>query len=177
MFNSIKHNSLKTFVVSLLLLFISFQTINYTINNSFIGDRIINTFEHETGDLAFYERFSGRGEFYVIGWEIFNQNPISGIGLHNFRDYYINDNPTHSDYLTALVETGIIGFILYYFIYLISLRKFFRIYNNKMSKEYIIIFLAVITILIVALGRSNHMNIPTFIFLALIGQMYKLKNN
>ena len=76
------------------------------------------------------------------------------------------EDPTHSDYLTALVETGIFGFILYYSIYIFSMIKAIRI--NMKNTDSLYILFCVIVILLVALGRSNHMNIPTFIFLALL---------
>jgi O-antigen ligase len=73
---------------------------------------------------------SGRTDLWSIGWRIAENNPIGGIGLHNYevvaKDYTrlpgsltnvnkIAEKPhaVHNTYLEALAETGIIGLALF----------------------------------------------------------------
>ena len=61
-------------------------------------------------------------EHYISGTRMFLNNPISGVGVKNFRifcnekEYYISDYTCsphpHSTYIQLLSETGIIGFLL-----------------------------------------------------------------
>jgi O-antigen ligase len=56
---------------------------------------------------------------YVLGLDLFAANPIVGIGAGNFRYYGAAVDPTlelelHNLYLSVLVETGLVGFALYF---------------------------------------------------------------
>ena len=69
-------------------------------------------------------------EHYISGIRMFLNNPLSGVGVKNFRifcsekEYYISDYTCsphpHSTYIQLLSETGIIGFLIVFicFIYL-----------------------------------------------------------
>ena len=73
---------------------------------------------------------TGRTELWSVGWQLFKEEPLTGIGLNNFRaeayryvrqpgqlEYVdlIAERPriVHNAYLQMLVEAGIIGFALF----------------------------------------------------------------
>jgi len=73
---------------------------------------------------------TGRTELWTVGWRIYQENPVLGIGLNNFRvesNRYvrrpgklefvnlISERPdvVHNTYLQLLVETGVIGLALF----------------------------------------------------------------
>lgn len=60
-----------------------------------------------------------REEMIEIGWHYFKKNPLWGYGLDNFKYIYggLRGAITyaHNTYIEVLVDTGIIGFLLYFF--------------------------------------------------------------
>jgi O-antigen ligase len=86
---------------------------------------------------------TGRSELWAIGWQIFEEHPVAGVGLNNFRAesfryvrepgnlefvHLISERPdiVHNVYLQSLVETGVIGFGLLLFVMLACLRAAWR---------------------------------------------------
>ena len=95
-------------------------------------------------------------EHYVSGMRMFLNNPLSGVGVKNFRvfcsekEYYISDYTCsphpHNTYIQLLSETGIVGFliVLLCFIYL-NMRLIFHykesLNSKPVYKDYQICFL------------------------------------
>ena len=95
-------------------------------------------------------------EHYVSGMRMFLNNPLSGVGVKNFRvfcsekEYYISEYTCsphpHSTYIQLLSETGIVGFliVLICFIYL-NIRLIFHykkcLNSRPVYKDYQICFL------------------------------------
>ena len=55
---------------------------------------------------------------FVVGWDLFKVSPLFGRGLGSFVMNYeqitgLSNLPAHNDYLMYLVETGLIGLVLY----------------------------------------------------------------
>ena len=59
------------------------------------------------------ESFSGRTDLYDIAWEMYRENPISGIGYNCFASMSGHGYFTHSTYMELLACTGTIGFALF----------------------------------------------------------------
>ena len=59
-----------------------------------------------------------RNIFIQEGILIFNINPIKGIGIHNFQTLFREGLYAHNNYVELLVDVGIIGFSIFYSIYL-----------------------------------------------------------
>lgn len=76
---------------------------------------------------------SGRFEIWRNAISLWAESPIFGIGWHNFlyfnNSFFMRNNYAHNTFLEVLVETGIVGFILYFlfflsiFFYLLTLVK------------------------------------------------------
>lgn len=98
----------------------------------------------------------GRFQSIKAGFEIFKKNPIIGIGINNVdlkmlreaysEEYYEHHSGIHSKFITILIETGIIGFLIYCcFVKKIILKRF-NIVNfiklpNNISYSFFIIFI------------------------------------
>jgi O-antigen ligase len=69
-----------------------------------------------------------RVETVGLGWDIFLEYPIFGVGLGNFREVarqVYNDpfyRPPHNSYIWALSETGIFCFALYLALFWVTMR-------------------------------------------------------
>jgi O-antigen ligase len=59
------------------------------------------------------------------GFRMFLEKPILGYGLNNFRDFYVSGQYSHNNYTEVLVSGGLVGFVLYYGMYLVPLCKLF----------------------------------------------------
>ena len=100
---------------------------------------------------------SAYGEIYLLSFKIFRDNPITGIGLSNFKflcdneSYYNNlminyscASHPHNKYIQWMAEGGLIVLTLF-LIYLLVLFNF--IYKNKGDREYKIISIVLLIIL------------------------------
>lgn len=90
-------------------------------------------------DYSAYER----QRFVKYGLNMWEQNPILGVGLDNFRaeinKYWTLSRQTysHNNYIELLATTGILGFIAFYLIYLTIIYRLFKIRGNlTISSKY-----------------------------------------
>lgn len=103
------------------------------------------TFEHENKNID-----SGRFELWRQAWEMYKQNPVMGIGKGNVYEYgnrlfekgvkfserygilapFLTD--FHNGYLTILVCTGAVGFLL---IAIFGVRFFFKLTKHVLREE------------------------------------------
>ena len=94
---------------------------------------------------------SAYGEIYNLSFYMWKENKFMGIGLNNFKYICQNDSniknrlkyidcPTHPHnfYIQALVETGIVGFLLFS---LLILSFLITIYKSDQKKIYKVLFI------------------------------------
>lgn len=70
---------------------------------------------------------SGRTQMMVAGLDIVKDNPITGVGLDNFRYVSGADTYAHSTPIELLVSTGVIGACIYYMIYAVLFYRLFKL--------------------------------------------------
>lgn len=91
--------------------------IDYTV----LGERLQNIDEtadvYNTSNIAILDILGDRAYFYIKGIELFKDHPISGIGINNFMYIDELEMPLHTEYMTQLVENGILGTVLYIMFY------------------------------------------------------------
>lgn len=99
---------------------------------------------------------SAYGQIYLTSFQMWKDYPISGIGLNNFnslceksneykkyhKDFGCTTHP-HNYYLQSLVETGIIGFLIFCFLVISLFRKIFKL---KFLDYKIVLISALLTI-------------------------------
>lgn len=67
-----------------------------------------------------------RAELIRYGLELFSENPLLGYGLNNYQLFHWSGLYSHNNYIEVLVSLGIIGFIVYYLIFIKSAIVLFR---------------------------------------------------
>jgi O-antigen ligase len=91
-----------------------------------------------------------RQVIWSAGWKVFYENPIIGIGARGFRysteEYLFAVRAPHNAFLSVLVDTGIIGFIIFISIFIITILP-----NMKLNSPDIYIYFIMFIALIVAL--------------------------
>jgi O-antigen ligase len=138
------------FWAGMALLFIS-QVANTTLRDSVLSRRLRTTVAAPGQD--------SRVQLYALSWEAFVHSPLVGVGLGNFAIKYGSGAYTHSDYMEVLSSTGVVGFLLYFAIYLLLWRRLSRCQrrNRDATTRYRIgLYKAVIlTMLCIAVGAPN----------------------
>ena len=134
---------------------------------------------------------SAYGEIYLLAYKMFINNPITGIGLNNFKyicetnDFYNNlminydcASHPHNIYIQWLAEGGLIVFFTF-FLYLFFLFTF--IIKNEGENKFKIISLILILIMfwpIMSTGSliKNWYGIITFFIIGVLMRLSKFKN-
>ncbi len=135
---------------------------------------------------------SAYGEIYLLSFKMFIDNPITGIGINNYK-YLCNSNKIykalltnyncashpHNIYIQWITEGGVLIFILF-ILYLYYLVLF--IINNKSESKYKIISLITILIMfwpIMSTGSliKNWYGVSTFFIIGICMKLSNIKKN
>lgn len=157
--------------VSVGLVVVYFSVMNIPVLYNYIGNGLSSLFEFwstKSGDA------SVAGRMTRIGWGLnwFSERPIVGYGVMNynymfgqvepFSDMVIADN----NFIDLLVSYGVIGTVLYYFIYVRSLC--YAIANRKKELKQKSMALAILlTLLICDYGSSSYIYLHSQLYLAI----------
>lgn len=117
------------------------------ISSGVLGDafyRLTNMFSFFTsGDVSIDESTATRAEFAVKGLNTFLESPILGYGIgSSYR--LLNGTYYHNNYVQLLVETGIIGFTLYYGFIFLVIKRLFRNRQDPVNCLFIAFILVVL---------------------------------
>lgn len=114
-------------LMGLLILYIGY---NLVMEYTLVGQRTRSLEEQEYADMysvpEWMSFLGDRAIHYILGWELFLEHPINGIGLHNFMPMTNSQVPLHTEYMVQICEGGIIGSLLY----IMYMRLYFRISGN-----------------------------------------------
>jgi O-antigen ligase len=134
--------------------------LNYILENTNLGERIKSTTEQgdqaqlDTGNV-FLDKFGDRGVFYYVGWQVFKENPLNGIGLENYIFYTEGEEEQHSEYMIQLAELGIIGFILFFTFYLTIFNKLRKLKRNSNIRNQVEIYFAFVIIILLMISVTR----------------------
>ena len=121
-----------------------------------IRERFISMFN---GLLGGDSDISGRIRYLNIGLEVFRRNPIIGVGADNARLYNYSltgyDVYLHNNFIELLANLGIIGFLLYYSVFVFVLYNLFK-YRHFRDSEYDICLVLVLFRLIIDFGQITY---------------------
>lgn len=117
--------------------------INYVLDNTLIGERIVSNEEYIPVQMVKNEKLNDflmialgdRAIQYVGGFEVFREHPVFGIGIGNYMTYTETDYRLHTEYMVQLCENGLVGFILLLLFYISVFRgrKRIRAYDRNFS--------------------------------------------
>ena len=135
-----------------------------------VSDRMSNMMEAFTGtggDSSTIIRLA----LVDIGWDLFYQSPITGVGINNPSVYtffvYGKDNYyLHNNYIELLAGTGVIGLIAYYSMYLYVAYNLIR-YRNIHSNEYIMVLILFLSQIVMDMGMVSYESKSTYFYMML----------
>lgn len=145
------------------ILYTSYKFFSYVLTKTYLGHRTQLILE-ESSSLK-------RLQYYKDGLDMILHNPIFGVGLDNFR-VLSSETYSHSNYIEIASTTGIIGFLIFFSIFLIlwkRLKRMEKIYKEPHFLYNIGLFkAAILSILIQSFATVNYYSKLTWTFLAAI---------
>lgn len=148
-------NIFRTILILCIGIIMTQSLITYIDNEFIIMDRIRAASiegqdSYYTGTIL--DNLGSRTAYYLFGFDIFLDNPISGVGLGNYKFYNpLSNQPNHVELMIQLSELGIIGFSLFFlFNYWIGYNLINRWINQikyrKITEAYIVGFLCILSL-------------------------------
>ena len=111
-----------------------------------------------------------RMEYNKLGMRLFRSSPVLGIGIGSANYYtkrmYGHDHFLHNNYIEMLACGGIVGFIIYYSVYLVILGRLFR-YRRFRDREYDICLILLLIVMVMDYGKVSYLEKNTYVFLML----------
>ena len=106
-----------------------------------------------------------------IGWDLFNQSPLIGVGIHNpsvytYSIFGIENYYLHNNYIELLAGTGIIGVVTYYSMYVYLVYNMLR-YHDLHSNEYVMVFILLMSQLVMDMGLVSYESKSTYFYMML----------
>ena len=164
---------LPTIIVLILFVFIFTNEYLYNI----IGYRIVDFlgsvgFEFETASTSVSTELRLSMNDQAIA--AFKQNPFFGGGWSYFSYFSGLGTYSHNNYLELLVNYGLVGFSLYYSMYVILLKKLFKVL--RVDNKAIVFIISILLILITDIASvSFSSNLLNYLILLII--YFYIKNN
>lgn len=116
-----------------------YYAIDYILNNTLLGERLSNIEEdglkYNDSNNPFLNLLGDRAFFYLVGWDLFIDNQLFGIGINNFMAVTKYTLPIHSEYIVQLAECGIVGTIMFLMFNIGILQLIFRSRKNDYDKS------------------------------------------
>jgi O-antigen ligase len=110
-----------------------------------------------------------RRDLYSAAFKLFLENPVTGIGLSNFNVVSRLYSETHSDFMEALVSTGLVGIVLYESMYYFIIRRAWRRLrkepNLKVRYQLKMIIVGAVAVQIVGFGAPHYTTPLVYILL------------
>jgi O-antigen ligase len=111
-----------------------------------------------------------RTQLYKEAFNAFADNPLFGIGLDNFRLYSSSGLYAHSNYMELLADTGLVGFCIYYLMYVkvwMGGRKIRRLESQSEQSLFLsgLFKCVIILFLIIGAGSVQYDNFTHWILL------------
>ncbi len=109
-----------------------------------------------------------REEMLQIGMDAFRNHPFFGIGIGNSNELVLlhmgQDAYLHNNFVEMLAGGGIVGFAIYYSMYIYLIVKFWK-YRKHKNKEYVICLTLMLVLLVMDYGRVSYYAKTQYIFL------------
>ncbi len=139
---------------------IAFFIYSYVVNQT--GGKIVDRYEQEGT--------SNRDELVRIGFKIFADNPVIGVGTSNFNTtikkekLFSEESGAHNEFVRAAAEHGILGLIFYWGFYISLIVTILR--RRQPQKQYAMYFFALFCLIMVHNGLKISLQ-PIIILFAI----------
>jgi O-antigen ligase len=170
-------NIIAIFIVSIVL----YYCFHYVMENTLIGQRfdkaIVTGRQYNPTDIKMLNLLGDKSFFYISGWEMFIDHPITGVGLNNFLVYSPIEIVIHSEYIVQLAESGLIGVSLYFLFMFWIGRNLYQHWKYYDYNEIIYVLIGAYATIIFISALSWTYSIPRYfiIFGIIIGYLRNIE--
>jgi O-antigen ligase len=169
---------LKVLLAVLVILFLLEQVIYLDVFSRLESIVHFITFDGDIGNSL-----NVRYKMIVFGFELFKAHPLFGVGINQYRSWfnlaYGAYRPAHNGYIQTLADMGLVGFMLYYGMFLIVLMKLWSLI--KKNKEYFgletILIVMICLHLLSDLATNSFYDKITYIILGLAFGFVEITNS
>ncbi|MDD3747065.1 MAG: O-antigen ligase family protein [Anaerostipes sp.] len=109
-------------VAGVAIVIMTWLFLNVSFLYDMIGFRLVGFFSVFNHSINADASILARNNMVKTGLDLFKQYPVAGVGFGNFSYYYFHNYGgwaevyAHNNYIEILSDTGLIGFVLYYYI-------------------------------------------------------------
>jgi O-antigen ligase len=121
---------IRSLIIAITVLVLLYYTINNLPVFGMVNRRLTQFLNGFSSNVTFNSTDSGRFEFIRVGWEAFLHHPIIGEGIYSSYVYF--NTYSHNNFIEVLMNTGIIGFVIFYTPYVINLIRLSTIRKTEM---------------------------------------------
>lgn len=161
-------NSYKTIILLLCSIVLMVLLMWPYISKSLVVERISGIKDYSL-DVPAYLLFLGdRVYYYLEGFKLFVENPVTGIGLENFMVYTGYNQRIHSEIMVQITECGLIGFLLYCMFYISIFKSVLKEEHVKRCRSIrIFVFGIILAILFISTCSWTYDGCIYFVFFGL----------
>ena len=149
--------------------FIDWNDIIYYYNNVMVRFDAFNS--SVSGQATGYDSTSIRMNLILSGIDAIQTKPLFGYGLANFKYVSFNGQYAHNNYIEVLANSGIVGGIIFYSMYIYLIKKIFNIKNNDL--KYILLLFVLIFLLMdmAVVSYGSKFQIYTLLYLSFFAEI------
>lgn len=119
------------------------------INSHYLVGILNNVYGFERLIMRDDNSFSDRENMIATAINLFKERPILGYGIDNFRVISSFNTYSHNNFTELLVSLGVLGFIMYYFIYLNLIKLSLYVYQKIKKSEVFIFTVFYVTLILI----------------------------
>ena len=114
-------------ILMIICLIYIFYIILKQMNMLYLTERLESLFSILSNEGDMIASDQGRMNMIEYGWHMFLQNPVFGNGANAFKELSGYNIYSHNNFIELLANFGIVGFILYYGVYVAIISKLIKI--------------------------------------------------
>lgn len=120
---------------------------------------------------------ASRADYFTHAFQVFLEHPLLGIGQDGYR--YLNRDGTysHNNYTEMLANLGLIGFVLYYWIYAWALKYSMRIFKRNILPLSFLLSIVIVDIAMVSYASEISYLILAMAIAAIILEFYDMRSH
>lgn len=112
-----------------------------------LKERILSFLFSITNDAAADVSLRSRSSYIEIGFALFKEHPILGVGIDNARLYTSRNVYLHNNFIELLADGGLVGFVLYYWMYFYLLIRYLYVEKGQQT-DHVVCFVILLFALV-----------------------------
>lgn len=159
------------YVVAIIAVILIFSLISTTPLFATVNRRLTSLIDGLRGTSELDHSSETRFQMMEMGWEAFLESPVWGNGLYSSYDYF--KTYSHNNFIEILMNTGILGFAIFYYPYFVFLGMFIKL--KKRDGLYPIMLLILLWTFLGGVGLVNYYSKDSMTLMAIVSLWLSIK--